>query len=780
MECNEVFSISRSTMLGTQGQGQGGHGRPQQPTTSGDFDDVLWNYGPPVGSLLAGVGTDVPAAQSTATTTKKKKMEDDKKKKRKKSKTKTVATTKKKREDDPRLSRLQGECVDDAREANGNAPSTSGCHEPSVDDKDSLISSSVELNISCNAAVLKITDHGAGTGNTGSVITGNDAAAAITNDDDEKPPTTGNGGRHRGWLELCHCRRELFAVKLFYFAFIGALGVVLPYLSVFLKQLGLSAFQIGVISGIRPFLGFLAAPAWGAVADRYSIRRVLMLVSMLAWLAFFGGLYFVGEPRRRAYCPDDMWTAASARAASRVRSRRNDGTTGDGNQQLNLTSSTTAPASNSTATSSADWSTVWNPGSSTSTRSDTSTQPYSSSSADVPSGPSLPSVQSNSTMHGARGAAVDELLREDLYWLYDPTDARRVFVVCLLIICGGELFQAPTTAMSDAATLQILGRERLDEYGAQRAWGPVGWAASSFLIGVILDSHSSQEVVCGVQLKFSDYHQLAYVFIGFFLVSFGAALKINFGTRSAEGQKKEDESRDSDSTPSGDSQQQQQQQQHNTLAIIKVFANVRNGSWILTTFFVGLCNGIIWGFLFWHLDNLGASRVMLGVDMVVVCIFEFAAFFIVGYVIRRVGHMCVMYIGLVGYVVRFVVYACVTNPWMVVPVETLQGVTFSFIWVSLSQYTAVAVPTVSLATVQGIVHGVYFGLGNGVGHLIGGVAIDAYGAVVTFYAAAVVTVVWLLIFVACQKLSKKPVDHFAYQDMNDVTSESPSASDSGR
>jgi len=46
---------------------------------------------------------------------------------------------------------------------------------------------------------------------------------------------------------------------------------------------------------------------------------------------------------------------------------------------------------------------------------------------------------------------------------------------------------------------------------------------------------------------------------------------------------------------------------HNALAVLRVFLNVRNGSWILTIFFAGTCNGLIWGFLFWHLDNLGNS-----------------------------------------------------------------------------------------------------------------------------------------------------------------------------
>ena len=84
------------------------------------------------------------------------------------------------------------------------------------------------------------------------------------------------------------------------------------------------------------------------------------------------------------------------------------------------------------------------------------------------------------------------------------------------------------------------------------------------------------------------------------------------------------------------------------------------------------------------------------------------------------------------------------------------GVTFSFIWVSLTAYTAVAVPTVSLATIQGIMHGVFFGLGNGLGHLIGGVSIEAFGAVATFYSLSVVWGIWLVAFYICQKVSSLP------------------------
>jgi len=72
----------------------------------------------------------------------------------------------------------------------------------------------------------------------------------------------------------------------------------------------------------------------------------------------------------------------------------------------------------------------------------------------------------------------------------------------------------------------------------------------------------------------------------------------------------------------------------------------------------------------------------MGVDMVVVCIFEFVGYFVVHYFIRLVGHSGIMYIGLLGYAIRFVVYASIRNPWTVLPVETLQG---SLLYVSVLQ-----------------------------------------------------------------------------------------------
>lgn len=70
--------------------------------------------------------------------------------------------------------------------------------------------------------------------------------------------------------------------KGFYFFFFSAQGSLLPYLSLFLKQLQLPASQVGVVTGIKPYIAFFFIPIWSAVADKYRISKPLFIVSMLA------------------------------------------------------------------------------------------------------------------------------------------------------------------------------------------------------------------------------------------------------------------------------------------------------------------------------------------------------------------------------------------------------------------------------------------------------------------------------------------------------------------
>ena len=79
--------------------------------------------------------------------------------------------------------------------------------------------------------------------------------------------------------------KHLVVYKAFYFMFYGAVGSLFPYLAVFYKQLYLSAHQVGFLIGIRPFIQMATAPVWGAIADTYNVKKIILLMSIASWLA---------------------------------------------------------------------------------------------------------------------------------------------------------------------------------------------------------------------------------------------------------------------------------------------------------------------------------------------------------------------------------------------------------------------------------------------------------------------------------------------------------------
>src|SRR5438093_193051 len=66
----------------------------------------------------------------------------------------------------------------------------------------------------------------------------------------------------------------------YFLAFLG-LGVVLPYFPLYLDHLGYAGWQIGAIVGLQPVLRWTSALGWAHVADRWRVRRRLLVLAGL-------------------------------------------------------------------------------------------------------------------------------------------------------------------------------------------------------------------------------------------------------------------------------------------------------------------------------------------------------------------------------------------------------------------------------------------------------------------------------------------------------------------
>lgn len=81
-----------------------------------------------------------------------------------------------------------------------------------------------------------------------------------------------------------------------YFLYFGVLGIFLPFFNLYCYHLGFSGFQIGVISALRTAMTVLFPLLWGALADRFRMRKPLFigcsLISTVIWSLYLTTVNF--------------------------------------------------------------------------------------------------------------------------------------------------------------------------------------------------------------------------------------------------------------------------------------------------------------------------------------------------------------------------------------------------------------------------------------------------------------------------------------------------------
>lgn len=261
--------------------------------------------------------------------------------------------------------------------------------------------------------------------------------------------------------------------------------------------------------------------------------------------------------------------------------------------------------------------------------------------------------------------------------VYTYDDIQKAFFLLFLLIVIGEFFSAPAITLADSAVITLLG-ENADKYGHQRMFGSLGWGLAMFFVGIALDhSTAFPNHPCGPEKLEKNYS----ICFATFSVLMGAALltatQITF---------KYDESGDSDQAEKGQQQPKstyEDDEMQNQLAaqlqlpslaagprgdasipppppalgaqtkifaqttreipewvtIIGHFKDLKRASFLFVAFFMGFGIGLIFTFLFWHLQDYGGSPTLFGVASVINHISEIFAYFFSFRLITQIGHV---------------------------------------------------------------------------------------------------------------------------------------------
>lgn len=299
------------------------------------------------------------------------------------------------------------------------------------------------------------------------------------------------------------------------------------------------------------------------------------------------------------------------------------------------------------------------------------------------------------------------------FWAYL---AVRVFIG----IIGGTAF-----AMFEGAVISIV-REQKADYGLQRVYGSIGGMISSPLSGLLIDYASKGK-------GYTDFRPAFYLY---------AVLKISSGALML-----------------GIDLEFKQPAQNLLQDVITVFKNIEIVVLFIACFIMGTAWGYIESFLFWLLQDLGASRSLMGITITVGGVAGLPLLVLSGPIIKKLGHANVLFIGFIFYAIRLLGYSLIYNPWLCLVFEALESVTSSLSFTAAVTYAAKLSSTTTDTSVQGLLGGIYYGVGKGSGSLIGGYLMKFFGTRPTYQMFAGATLVTGCIYYLFNKfyLRKKAI-----------------------
>lgn len=248
-------------------------------------------------------------------------------------------------------------------------------------------------------------------------------------------------------------------------------------------------------------------------------------------------------------------------------------------------------------------------------------------------------------------------------------ELKRIFTILLVLVVVGEFLEAPSTTLADASLLEHLGEERRF-YGKQRLWGSLGFGLSSFFVGVLLER--SRHVVCGDQ--YTDYMICFCVFALLMVMTLFISTTFKF-------QYKETDTKHA--------------------SVLSALCNIHYGSCLGAACFMGVGHGMSHSFLNWFLEDLGATKTLMGVAVICRSTLDLLTFFVAGSLIKAIGQIKIMIFALISYGIAFTLYSLLTNPWWVLPIEMLVGCTYAASWSACTSYMAGASSSESVTTIQG-------------------------------------------------------------------------------
>ncbi|KAM9843587.1 major facilitator superfamily domain-containing protein 6-like [Aulostomus maculatus] len=500
-------------------------------------------------------------------------------------------------------------------------------------------------------------------------------------------------------------KRALALASTFNFLHSCATSCLLPFLTLYFRQLGLTAAMTGVIMGTKHLISLVWRPVSNLLAHLYNKGRVVMTGSVVCSAALAMVLL--------AFPPADVHISSC--------------NISDSTTSLTEIESDNMLTSNSGYTSSGTGTNIL------SSASSTSGELSLNQHVDERSDPQLPlrnlSVLANYS-HTQPLTSTSTFVRSKRSKLKSKRDdghldflgrlkvmdvQHQIFFLILITVSVWECAAAPLEWTADDSLYEYLDcADASDYYSSAAVWRLLGGACGVGGAGLLV---SQLSCLIASRIPRSAVHFFCYAALAALALPVAIFLPHYLN-------KKRDKAN----------------------WLFKGMQLVRGSSHALlcasTTLLVGFANSTVDNFLLWQMQDLGSSELHMGVSLAVALLSEAAFPLMASQVTRLLSPARLLAVAAVSLAAQCFYYSFLWGPWVVLPAQILSCFSSgAFWWAVQAQCDNVATPGTD-RSVRRVYDSLHQDLGQVLGSFLGGFVVQRFGLVWLFRGVALVLMAW--------------------------------------
>lgn len=430
----------------------------------------------------------------------------------------------------------------------------------------------------------------------------------------------------------------------FYVAFYAGYMPVLLYLPVYLKYVGLTTAQVGLLTCLRPLLQSIGTPIMTRLSRRFHAQKLLFIASCVLMVGKYFVIFIVLQPKEqlcRTIYSNDSYKDNKYIIKDEL------------NKRVVVTD---------------DWLQVTN---------------YTSANAPFEYHNKIKNLEKNLTNNDDSWPTVFSGTQSKSFLLLNKThshyavknrttkmqheikyETQKVYFVFMTIIV-----LTLATDYFDASILTLV--DNIYRPNVAWIWVNLAWGVVTLIIGVTIDQSIIE--LCGIIVR--SFHYVFYFNAAFVTVALFIGLCLDFTVIPYEAE---------------------------------LNSKVQSSQWhfqynlfLLAYTILGFCNGFLFSFVYWFIDSLGGDAMIMGLATVAECLVGTVGSFIFNHIIKYIGHMSSVCVGFFGYILLFLSYYAVTNPWIVIAAKVPEALTFGIIQFSCNSFLKSSAPAGSSYQMQG-------------------------------------------------------------------------------